>query len=213
MASSLRLDWAGISLQLHADHSIEWPSGELLIADVHLGKAMHFRKHGLGVPQAIAEAELQRLNDLLEAHPTRKLIILGDLFHSAPNAEWDMFLQWLENHPELEVLVVLGNHDAHLKKPLHPRMQIAAQWALNGIQLQHQPEETEDVAIICGHIHPAYRLKGRGKQSLTLPCFFISRHTLILPAFGRFTGKHILQPMAGQKVAISSGKQLQLLEF
>lgn len=213
MSASLAIQWAGISLQLHADHSVLWPSGELLIADVHLGKAMHFRKHGLAVPVAIAEAELARLDRLLEAHPTRKLIVLGDLFHSVPNTEWAMFFHWLDQHPELEIQLVLGNHDIHLKESLHPRMKLSKQLYFNGIHLQHEPNAQEEQAVVCGHIHPAYRLKGRGKQSLTLPCFFISQHTLILPAFGRFTGKHVLRPVAGQKVVISSGTQLQLLEF
>jgi metallophosphoesterase superfamily enzyme len=52
--------------------------------------------------------------------------------------------------------------------------------------------------IICGHVHPAVRLKGKGKQSMTLPCFYFGEKYALLPAFGRFTGRGII-PVTGNE--------------
>ncbi|MCB0373931.1 MAG: metallophosphoesterase, partial [Muricauda sp.] len=54
----------------------------------------------------------------------------------------------------------------------------------------------------CGHIHPAVKLSGFGRQQLRLPCFFKSKNQMILPAFGEFTGTHALKPKKEDEVYV-----------
>ena len=45
-----------------------------------------------------------------------------------------------------------------------------------------------DKFCVSEHTHPGIVLKGKGKMQLKLPCYEISKHRLILPAFSEFTG-------------------------
>ncbi len=39
-----------------------------------------------------------------------------------------------------------------------------------------------------GHLHPGVKLSGKGRQAITLPCFYFGRQYGLLSAFGNFTG-------------------------
>ena len=52
---------------------------------------------------------------------------------------------------------------------------------------EHLKKHSEQF-VISGHTHPGVRIKGKGKQFLKLPCFQVSEHQIILPAFSLFTG-------------------------
>jgi uncharacterized protein len=45
-----------------------------------------------------------------------------------------------------------------------------------------------------GHIHPGIRIRGMGKQSLQLPCFYFGAGYAVLPAFSLFTGTVAVDP-------------------
>jgi metallophosphoesterase superfamily enzyme len=50
-------------------------------------------------------------------------------------------------------------------------------------------------------------MKGVGRQFVKLPCFYKTETQLILPAFGNFTGKHILNPSEKDEIfAIVEGE-------
>jgi uncharacterized protein len=55
---------------------------------------------------------------------------------------------------------------------------------------------------LAGHIHPGVSLRGKGRQSLTLPCFYFGRHQALLPAFGVFTGLARIKPVKEDKVFV-----------
>jgi hypothetical protein len=38
-------------------------------------------------------------------------------------------------------------------------------------------------------------MKGKGKQSLKFPCFYFTDSEAFMPAFGKFTGLHIIEPV------------------
>jgi len=64
----------------------------------------------------------------------------------------------------------------------------------------------DDVFWFTGHIHPGIKFGGKGRQSLVLPCFHFSANHCVLPAFSRFTGKHLIEPGEGDQVyAIADG--------
>ena len=185
----------------------------ILIADVHLGKVSHFRKHGAAVPTAAIQSNFDQLNEVLAYFNTNTVYFLGDLFHSHSNKEWDYFASWINTY-QPDTTLVLGNHDIiPLSRYDSIGIKTCELGKLDAIQLTHIPEEDPEHFTISGHIHPGVRLRGVGRQSLSLPCFFASGKQLILPAFGSFTGKHILRPKSEDRIyAIAEGALMALHE-
>jgi metallophosphoesterase superfamily enzyme len=55
---------------------------------------------------------------------------------------------------------------------------------------------------LAGHIHPGVALHGRGRQALTLPCFYFGQQQALLPAFGVFTGLARIKPLKNDKIFV-----------
>ena len=179
---------------LHPSGALYWEQESiLLISDVHLGKVSHFRKHGAAIPSQIIHKNFELLDTVMEYFRPSRLCFLGDLFHSYINSEWHFFEEWTSRYSTW-IWLVSGNHD--IIPPLKYEslgMNIQDEIVVGNFLLTHHPVVREGLFNISGHIHPAIRLKGRGRQSIKLPCFFKSPDQLILPAFGRFTGTHVLE--------------------
>lgn len=172
----------------------------LLISDVHLGKVAHFRKFGAAVPRKAVHKNYILLDQIVADFSPFQICFLGDLFHSSLNKEWELFENWVAKTPA-EIILVAGNHDIispHKFEALG--ISIFQELILDNFLLTHHPEERGGFFNFCGHIHPAVRLKGFGRQKLRLPCFFQTKSQLILPAFGEFTGTHVLQPSKDDEV-------------
>lgn len=172
----------------------------LLISDVHLGKVAHFRKFGAAVPRKAIHKNYVLLDQIVSDFEPFQICFLGDLFHSTLNKEWELFENWVAKTPS-EIVLVSGNHDIispHKFESLG--IPICQELIMDGFLLTHHPEEREGYFNFCGHIHPAIKLKGDGRQTLRLACFFKSNHQLIFPAFGEFTGTHTLKPKKGDEV-------------
>jgi len=184
------------TLLLLPEKAIYWQQENALIAaDVHLGKSGHFRKAGIAIPQNIAQEDLAVLSDLIIQYKPTKLIFLGDLFHSELNTDWDWFALWREQFPQLQIILVKGNHDIINDSHYH-KLNIATpmEYSIGPFLMLHHPQTELQLTkascyVMCGHIHPGVRLQGRGRQSLTLPCFTFGEKQAILPSFGKFTGK------------------------
>jgi len=200
----------GEILELLPEKAALLPEHEaLLIADVHLGKVSHFRKAGMAIPAAAAQKNLEMLKALLHKYETKRVLFMGDLFHSDLNAEWIHFRSLLDQFSQRSFELIGGNHDV-----LHPDSYKRAgllyhknYLLLGKLRLIHEPQtqHLEAYYDLCGHLHPGYRLSGKGKQALTLPCFWMSKHTCVLPAFGHFTGLHPVQPQPGDTLYICIG--------
>lgn len=181
----------------------------LLVADLHLGKASHFRKAGIPVPAQVHGDDLAGLASLVRTHGPERLLILGDLFHSDWNTDWYGFAEWLAQFPGLSVHLVKGNHDrlpdrllAEAGIHLHPETLIDPPFIFSHIPLA---TPITDLYNLSGHLHPAVRLLGRGGRSLSLPCFYFGKTSGLLPAFGQFTGTALIRPRAGDVVFVASG--------
>jgi metallophosphoesterase superfamily enzyme len=62
-----------------------------------------------------------------------------------------------------------------------------------------------------GHIHPGIVMRGLGKQSLRLPCFYFGKMDAVLPAFGKFTGTFPVNPQKHDTVfAIAENKLIRI---
>jgi len=192
----------------------------LLAADMHLGKVGHFRQAGIALPCGLAEADLLTLDNILKEHKVEHIIILGDLFHSGVNFDMNLFSAWREKHSGIQIDLVKGNHDI-LSDEIYNYFNINIYdkyFLWNSILLTHEPLSDSLQLngcdyVLCGHVHPAVRLIGKGKQSVKLPCFYFGEKQGILPAFGEFTGGFVVKPKPKEKVyVISEGLTVIYLE-
>lgn len=179
-------------LQLFAEKAIYWPAQKtLIIADLHLGKAMHFRRAGIAVPGGVEQLNLLRLEQLIARTRPTEVLLLGDLFHSDLNSSWQLFADERAKHPSTKFTLVTGNHDV-----LEPKHYAEAELDTlpfldrGPFHFTHHPVEHPSLYNLAGHVHPGIRMIGKAKQAIQLPCFFFGRDSGILPAFGGFTGLH-----------------------
>ena len=155
------------TFQLHPLGGLFWQEKSLLlISDVHLGKVSHFRKFGAAVPRKAVHKNFVLLDMLVSNFQPFQICFLGDLFHSSLNKEWELFENWVAKTPS-EIILVAGNHDIiapekfqQLHIPIFPEL------VIDDFLLTHHPEEREDHFTFCGHIHPAVKLQGFGRQHL-----------------------------------------------
>jgi DNA ligase-associated metallophosphoesterase len=174
----------------------------LIISDIHIGKVGHFRKAGIAVPREAGMDNYIRLQELILTYNPERVIFLGDLFHSDKNSEWDGLKKLVEHFSNTKFDLVIGNHE-FLEKREYASLGLHVfedKLDLGSIALTHVPQEDPSKFNIAGHIHPAVRLRGRARQSIRLPCFHIREDQLVLPAFGAFTGNHIIKPKQGDIV-------------
>lgn len=206
-------------ITINSHHFILDPSGAiywkekqmLLIADVHLGKVTHFRKYGAAIPVDAAYRNLEKITAVTNHFEPKTICFLGDLFHSKINEEWEDFKKWVD-YTSADIILISGNHDiipTYMYEDLG--VKVYDDLILKDFLLTHHPTEHEDYFNFSGHIHPGVMLRGIGRQYLRLPCFFKSLNSLILPAFGNFTGKYILNPTENDEVyAIVEGEVIRV---
>jgi DNA ligase-associated metallophosphoesterase len=208
VSKSLCYSLLGQNFHLLPEKAVFWEEEKtLILADVHLGKAGHFRKSGIAVPVEVHLQDLVTLEVIVNRWKPAKVLIIGDLFHSDWNAEWLFFTDWLEQFASVQWILVKGNHDIlpATAYQLSILQIVPNKWEIYPFVFTHIPAETgNEWYNISGHIHPAVRLTGRGRQNLILPCYYFGSHNGILPAFGKFTGTATIQAQAGDAVFVIS---------
>lgn len=192
--SSLAIECQSQSLLLHPKGVIYWPEEKILFAaDVHVGKEHRFGRAGIPIPGGISEATLNSLFSLATSAGATRLIILGDFMHSAPlsGESWLSELSRLMDlHAHIHVEIVAGNHDKVTGQTL---VDSRIHWhqtylSISPFVLQHEPDKNSEGFVLCGHLHPAWRLKQSRRASLKAPAFWFTKDFAVLPAFGHFTG-------------------------
>jgi metallophosphoesterase superfamily enzyme len=63
---------------------------------------------------------------------------------------------------------------------------------------------------ISGHLHPGIKIQGKGRQRIILPCFVKYTNQLVLPAFGTFTGLHLITSKTPKIIAIAENELIQV---
>ncbi|MEJ7627615.1 MAG: ligase-associated DNA damage response endonuclease PdeM [Ferruginibacter sp.] len=190
---------------LTSGRSIFWEEEKtLILSDVHLGKAGHFRKSGIAIPQAVFKEDMQRLVSQIQYFKPTNLLIVGDLFHSTANKEHEFFLKWRNDFKTIPIHLVKGNHDI-LKKEWYSSAGITvhdSNFSVSNISFTHDINQCIDNDKYCfsGHIHPGVRIRGIGKQLIQLPCFYFGKTYAVLPAFGKFTGTYPVEPKPGDSI-------------
>lgn len=210
----MRVEAGGEELELLAGRALWWPRGStLFLADMHLGKAATFRSLGIPVPEATTPADIARLGAMIDRFNPARVVILGDLLHAAAGRCSEVvsaFERWRERC-DIPMLLVRGNHDAHAGDP-PPEWRIEcvdAPIARGPFVLAHEPCEDPRGLVLCGHLHPAARLVGRS-DSMRVACFWLRRCSLVLPAFGSFTGMRVVRPAPGDRVFAAGSEVIEV---
>jgi DNA ligase-associated metallophosphoesterase len=204
----------GEELQLLADRAIHWVGASaLLIADPHFGKAATFRAAGIFVPAGTTAVTLNRLDVLLGATDARRIVFLGDFLHAREGRHPSTLAaidEWRAKHPSVDMLLVRGNHDRRAGDP-PPTLQIAC---VDGPHIEgpfafaHHPAHVNGSYVLSGHVHPAARLHGGGREHARLPCFWFGADCAVLPAFGEFTGLADVQVSSGDRIWVTTGSEV-----
>jgi len=203
------IEHCGETLWLLPEKAVYWPAQKaLLVADVHIGKAASYRALHQPVPRGTTQATLARLDALLRHYACERLIVLGDFLHARPGrapATLARLQTWRDTHAHIDMILVRGNHDKHAGDP--PRALnievVEEPWMLGPFALQHEPDPHAQRPVLAGHVHPAYVLRGRGRQRLRLPCFVMDAKVSLLPAFGEFTGGWTIDRQAGARLFVT----------
>jgi uncharacterized protein len=214
------IELAGHRLVLLPERAAWLPEHRLLlVADAHIGKAVSFRRLGVPVPQGTTTQTLQRLDAALQFTQAQHIIFLGDLLHSAralAPATRAAVQVWRDANADIALTLVRGNHDDHAGDP-------PAAWrfevvnaplllpALRGLALAHHPQPLAGSYTLAGHVHPAAVLGGRAVDRLRLPCFHFGAEVGVLPAFGAFTGMHVMPRGPGDRVFVVTDDTVRAL--
>ncbi len=194
------------SMELFPQKALFWKKPRiLLVADLHLGKINHFRKSGIPVPSKANDRNVELLMELVALTNPKRIICLGDLFHSHYNTEWEVFGEVVRHFASISFELVLGNHDIMSERQYERKgIQVYDDLQIERFLFTHHPLEEipGDVYNMAGHIHPGVVLRGKGRQSITLPCFYFGSHQAYLPAFGMFTGLATITPINGDRVFV-----------
>jgi DNA ligase-associated metallophosphoesterase len=211
---------AGEQLQLFPQKAIFWPSKRILfVADLHLGKVNHFRRAGIPVPTRANDRNLELIVDLVTATRPERFVCLGDLFHSHYNPEWETFGELIRHFRTTSFELVMGNHDIMSDQQYRRKgIVVHDQLCIAPFLLTHHPPEPEHLESkmqklqmkysLAGHLHPGVTMRGSGRQSVTLPCFYFGRHAGLLPAFGTFTGLARIKPVKEDKVYVIADEKV-----
>jgi uncharacterized protein len=189
----------GQTLRLSAERCIFWEEQKvLLLSDMHIGKVAHFRKSGIAIPSQLFHEDILRLTGMVNYFNPRTLLVTGDFFHSSANGEHQFFGDWRASLTDTRILLVRGNHEV-LPNQSYADLGIEVvgkEYHIPPFSFVHEMPSMPTIEgfWFSGHIHPGVRLGGKGRQSLVLPCFHFTTNHCVLPAFSRFTGKHLIDP-------------------
>ncbi|MEJ5246497.1 MAG: ligase-associated DNA damage response endonuclease PdeM [Caldilinea sp.] len=210
-----QVELMGERVLLLATRALYWPSGAtLFIADPHFGKTDSFQAAGVPLPNGATGDDLRRLSASIHATGARRLVILGDFFHTRASqspATLDALTAWRREHPGLEVLLVPGNHDRHAGAPpagldiaCAPEPLLLAPFAC----YHHPPADASTTYALAGHIHPTATLRDIDGSRHRFPCFHIGARAAVLPAFAAFAGGQTIRPAPGDRIFIVSGNSI-----
>ena len=208
--TSFKFYWEDTLIEMLPSRALFLPqTKELLICDVHLGKAEYFQQNGIPLTNNSDENNFTRIESIVRKYSPEKLIILGDLFHSKYSISKTLQKR-VEDLPEqlkTNVELVLGNHDVGCNIKNIKIFDIRKN---KNITFSHEPPDLADNKNlnICGHYHPKFYLKNNGDK-LSLRCFAMDtkKNNLYLPAFGDLTGGYLCKK-SFKKWAIISEEEI-----
>lgn len=204
------LSWNDESLEMLPSKALLLPkTNELLISDIHLGKAEYFQQNGIPLTNNSDEQNLLRIKNIVKRHNPKKLIILGDLFHSKYSISKSLksSLELLPEKLNIKIELIVGNHDVGCKIKNISFLNFKKSY---NFIFSHEPigKFEKNILNICGHYHPKIYLKN-AKDKLSFKCFAMDEknNILYLPAFGDLTRGYPCEN-SFRKWAIISDKEI-----
>jgi len=202
----------------------------LVISDLHLGYAWAQRYDGQLMPVSAPDDTVSRVEVLCREYCPAQIILLGDIVHRA------LPVQGIES--ELRDLIaaveqlqvcpafILGNHDRHLQRLFTKngfQQKIQEDLAIGRFEFRHGDgpnalSSLDDLRVnnrclFMGHEHPAISLGDGVASHMKCPCFLVSDHVIVLPAFSRWAaGTSINSPQWNSQLseAISFSKAIAI---
>jgi DNA ligase-associated metallophosphoesterase len=160
----------------------------LVVADLHLEKGSAYAARGVMLPPYDSTATLVALGHAIRRHQPARVIALGDSFHDI-HAESRIAPANLATLRRLQQgrdwLWITGNHDPAISRAMGGES--AAEIVLAGVTLRHEPAASEDGYEIAGHLHPAAKVRMRGR-AIRRRCFAMSARRCVMPAMGAYAG-------------------------
>ena len=208
--NSIKFFWKNILLEMLPSRALFiHKTRELLICDVHLGKADYFQQNGIPLTNNSDEDNFARIQKIVKIYQPKKVIVLGDLFHSKYSIS-ESLKNKVEILPKIlntEIELILGNHDLGCEIK---NLSFLNFKKYENLILSHEPinSDNDDFLNICGHYHPKLYLKGTNDK-LSFRCFAMDqkKRILYLPAFGDLTGGYPCRK-SFKKWAIVSDKEI-----
>ena len=203
----MNIAWGGEDLIVSPERAVYWRRERtLIIADPHFGKAAAFRSFGIPVPRGTTTTDLERLTALIAEFSAERLVVLGDFFHARRGRSAEtmrVIEEWRDAHTALRIDVVVGNHDVPSGAP-PDAWRIG--WSRDAIdchpfRFTHEPRPARGMFVMGGHVHPAIRVHD-GVSGVRARCFVFGRRCAVLPAFGSWTGSHVIRPGASDRVIL-----------
>jgi len=208
--NSIKYRWNNSNIELLPSRSILIKeTNELLISDLHLGKGEYFQANGIPLTNNQDKSNFRRIYKLVEEIRPKKLIILGDLFHSKLSMSKELIarVENLSKFLRINIDLIEGNHDIGCNVKNVNRYKIKK--SLNLI-FSHEAIDTKDTNLlnICGHYHPKVYIKSM-KTKIAFRCFALDekKNNFYLPAFGDLTGGYLCKKEF-KKWAIISEKSI-----
>ncbi|RYE31978.1 MAG: ligase-associated DNA damage response endonuclease PdeM [Hyphomicrobiales bacterium] len=160
----------------------------LVVADLHLEKGSAYAARGVMLPPYDSNATIAALGQAIRRHHPARVIALGDSFHDR-DAEKRLAPEMRDALAALQQgrdwLWITGNHDRAIGRAMGGES--AAQIMLAGVTLRHEPGPSEDGYEIAGHLHPAAKVRMRGR-AIRRRCFALSARRCVMPAMGAYAG-------------------------
>ena len=194
LRSSITLKWKSTNIELFPSKSILIKeTNELLISDIHLGKGEYFQANGIPLTNNQDYFNFKGIIKLVENIKPKKLIILGDLFHSrfSINKKLEYKVESLSKILKIHIELIEGNHDKGCEVKNIQRFKTKT--SLN-LLYSHEPinNKKKELLNICGHYHPKVYVKYMNTK-MSFKCFALDEENniLYLPAYGDLTGGYL----------------------
>ena len=165
------------------------PSEQLLVvADLHFEKGSAFARRGSFLPPYDSRETLARLARLTTRLKPKTILALGDTWHDGggnDRMDRDDAEAFAQLRHGVDWIFITGNHDPEPPRDLGAT--VADAFTLKGVTFRHEPDLLASLPEIAGHLHPAAKVKGRGR-AVRRKCFIANEARCILPAFGSYAG-------------------------
>jgi len=192
----------GVSLVADCAGALYWrDEGALIVSDLHFEKGSSFARRGQLLPPYDTTETLARLAQLIARYAPRTVIALGDNFHDGDgptrlSARDRASLLALQRSRDW--IWIAGNHDPDpfvFPPPLAGEGGVgaaiggtfAAMLSIGPLTFRHLPSRDAPDGEIAGHLHPVARVAQRGR-AVSRRCFASDGKSLVMPAFGAYTG-------------------------